>query len=160
MACEGGCLGRSGRAEPERSAEPPPNPPPQSPRLLIHTTNAPEQVPEPIPSIIHPARIAWEQIFNQTHPNQSNTPPTMRTTQAAAFRQPPPGRGNVPASRDPIPPKNHDARQHLAARSSFAERSRPLPPALKRPFTSSATRPFLHSGSGPRPNPPHPPQPA
>ena len=67
---------------------------------------------------------------------------------------------NFLASRGSIPPKNHGARQHPAARSGHAERSRPLPPALEHPFTSSASRSSLQSGSGPRPNPSHPPQPA
>ncbi len=93
-----------------------------------------------IPGTSHFDRNATLQL---SPPNRANTPPTMRATQAAAFRQPPPGRGNVPANRDPIPPKNQGARQHPATRPGFAERSRPLPPALKRPFTSSAGRPSL-----------------
>ena len=93
-------------------------------------------------------------------PKRANALPAMRAAQAVALRQPPPGWGNVSANLGSIPPKNHGMRQHLAARPGFAERSRPLPPALEPRFTSPAGRPSLQSGSGPRPNPPHPPQPA
>ena len=110
-----------------------------------------------IPGTSHFDRNATLQL---SPPNRSNTSPTIRATQAATFRQPPPGRGNVPASLGPIPPKNQGLRQHPAARPGFAERFRPLPPALERRFTSSAGRPFLLSGSGPCPNPLHSPQPA